>query len=174
MLSNALELASLGYRIHPVQRNKRPILAGWPDVATTEPGTIESWWTGQYRNCLIGIATGPGSGCYVIDFDGHDGELSYEWMVERLGELPHTVKARTPRGFHIYGRTIPGLDIRNTTRLAGMDGVDVRGQGGYVVAPPGRALHGEYEWIVSPNEIKPAALPDSWVAALCEPRMAVA
>lgn len=174
MLESALQLAALGYRIHPVQTNKRPILQGWPDIATTDPETVTAWWSGRYANCLIGIATGPGSGCYVIDFDGRDGERSYEWMVERLGELPATVKARTPRGFHIYGRIVPGVDIRNTTRLGDMEGVDVRGAGGYVVAAPGEATHGSYAWIVSPMDMAPAELPDNWLEVVASPRVNIA
>jgi hypothetical protein len=70
----ALEYGQLGWRVHPCRPgDKKPILEDWPKRATTDPTLIERWW-GRTPDANIGVATGPGSGTFVLDVDGPDGE----------------------------------------------------------------------------------------------------
>jgi hypothetical protein len=86
-------------------------------------------------DCNIGLATGASSGVFVIDIDGADAELQLRELEERHGVLPTTVEATTARGRHLYFRWLDGLEVRNSAgRIAA--GIDVRGEGGYVLAPP--------------------------------------
>jgi hypothetical protein len=96
--------------------------------------------------CGVGVATGSRSGLLVVDLDrkkGVDGVAS----LRRLGELPETVGVATPSGgFHVYLQ-YPDFTVGNSVSMIG-PGIDIRGEGGYVVMPP--SLHengGRYEWL---------------------------
>ena len=176
MLRAALDLAENGWRVHPVRSNKKAFLLGWPQLATTDPETIQAWWGGQYRDALIGIATGPGSGFFAIDVDnGPEGEASLKQLVTEYGPLPKSIEVATPNeGRHIYGRYPKGANIRNTTRLCKLAGVDVRGDGGYVIAPPSALADGlVYRWTGDPTpDLLPAEFPATWLALLESPQNA--
>jgi bifunctional DNA primase/polymerase-like protein/primase-like protein len=109
----------------------------------------------------VAIATGAVSKIFVIDVDGPDAEHE----LQRL-DLPATVEAVTARGKHLYFK-YPGTLIRNTTgKIA--PGVDTRGDGGYVLAPPSIHPSGAlYRW--SPNGARTAAAaPDQLIAKISE------
>lgn len=138
---------------------------------TTKADQIESWWR-RWPHANVGIATGPDSGLVVIDVDPPQGERSLERLTRLDRELPSTLTARTGSGgLHLYFRH-PDRALPNTTgRLPGLDeplpGIDVRAEGGYVVAPP--SLHissGKYVWKHPNAEI--ADLPE-WIV---EPKRA--
>ena len=112
----------------------------------------------------IGIVTGEISNLIVLDIDPkHGGNSSLDRLERQFGQLPETIEAKTGgEGRHLYFAHPGGL-IRNRTGLA--QGVDLRGDGGYIVAPPsvhpiGRA----YVWAAgrSPEDIALAALP-RWI-----------
>jgi len=126
------------------RRDKLPATSHGLKDATIDVEQIEAWWQVD-PDFNIGIATGAVSNIFVIDVDGGEGEL-HRLEVEH-GELPPTVEAITARGRHIYFRH-PGRPIRNSaSRFA--PGVDVRGDGGYVLAPPSIHPSGrEYRWSV--------------------------
>lgn len=93
----------------------------------------------------MGIATGQVSGMFVLDVDGAEGAAS----LADLPRLPETVEATTGRGHHIYLR-MPDVDVRNSAGKVG-PGLDVRGTGGYVIAPPSRHASGRrYRWTRDP------------------------
>ncbi|NJR80439.1 phage/plasmid primase, P4 family [Sphingomonas corticis] len=124
---------------------------GLKDATTHEP-TIEAWWR-QHPNALIGLPTGV-NGCFVLDFDPRveedcdpeTGEVigTREWTLEQLKAdledqmgvpLPRSLTAITQSGgVHVYFRQPDGEPIRNRGNLPAH--VDVRGLGGYVIAPP--------------------------------------
>jgi hypothetical protein len=87
-------------------------------------------------------------------------------LENRHGPLPDTLRVLTGgEGWHIYVTTPPGLGVRPTLG----PGVDVKSDGGYVLAPPSRHVSGRgYAWLAEcgPDEIEIAALPASWLAAL--------
>ena len=120
----ALLAADAGLRVHPLRANtKIAIIKDWPTLATTDIETIKKWWT-TYPNANIGIATGNG-GPVVVDVDGEEGAANEEKL-----ELPWTHCVRTPHGHHLYFKT--DQPVRNSAKKLA-PGIDVRGDGGYVV-----------------------------------------
>ena len=158
MLEAALEYAGEGFAVFPLKvKDKIPATADGFKSATTDEHTIRRWWN-QNPDFNIGIATGAVSGgLVVIDIDnGHGGDGSgsiRDW--ERANEqLPDTVTCLTGSGgVHYYYKFTEGY--RNTAGL--LDSVDIRADGGYVVAPPSVHPNGQlYEWEVehSPEDIQ--------------------
>jgi hypothetical protein len=157
--THALKLGSKCLlRVFPcIERTKKPAINDWPRRATTDPNIINGWW--RTRDFNIGIATGPDTGIWVLDIDDDEGEALLRQLEAEHGEaLPSTVEAITGTGRHVYFRWPTGYDIRNKQDCPLMPGIDVRGDGGYVLAPPsihpcGRA----YAWSVdSANEFADA------------------
>ncbi len=147
-LTEALNLAEKGFAVFPLtEKGKTPATAHGFKDATTDKAQIREWW-GQHPNLNIGIATGSASGgLVVIDVDnGHGGNGSAslrEW--ERAnGPLPDTVTCITGSGgYHYY--FYDDQEYRNKTSI--IDHVDIRAEGGYVVAPPSVHPNGNvYMW----------------------------
>jgi Bifunctional DNA primase/polymerase, N-terminal/Primase C terminal 2 (PriCT-2)/AAA domain len=119
---------------HPRTRN------GCKD-STAELAQIERWWR-HSPGANIGIATG--GGLIVIDVDGPGGEAALQALQGEHGPLPETATVKTSRGRHLYFRTPKD---RHISCSAG-GGLDVRGDGGFVVAPFSQHISGHvYEWI---------------------------
>src|SRR5215831_10528333 len=134
MLRSALTFAKKGLCVFPcLKRDKRPAVANGVNAATTNAEIIQQWWR-QLPAANIGVATGKPSGIFVVDVDGIDAEAELRKLEAQHGTLPASVEAITARGRHIYFR-MPATDVRNSTgKIAA--GVDVRGTGGFVIAPP--------------------------------------
>ena len=168
MLDSALALAERGAAVLPCRpRAKEPATAHGLKDATTDPTIIRQWWQAEpaYN---IGLATGAVSGLFVIDVDGLDGESEMRKLEAEHGALPETVEVITGRGRHIYFK-MPDMPVRNSaSKLA--PSVDVRGDGGYVLAPPSIHPSGRrYHWSVDcANKIAPA--PEWLLARLCKPK----
>jgi hypothetical protein len=165
----ALALAAKGFRIFPcVERAKEPAIADNLKRATTDPNTLSGWW--RSRDFNIGLATGEGSGVWVLDIDGEEGEATLRQLEAAHGALPPTVEAITGKGRHLYFRWPTGYDIRNKQDNPVMPGIDVRGNGGYVLAPPSIHPSGRaYCWSVdSADEFADA--PD-WLIVLVTSRV---
>jgi hypothetical protein len=96
---------------------------------------------------MIGVPTGPRSGFWVLDVDvdqarGNDGRASLAELEAEHGKLPQTVSTRTPRGgLHLLFRWSPHDSLRNSAGKLG-PGLDVRGDGGYVIMPPSQRADG--------------------------------
>jgi hypothetical protein len=147
MLRTALQLAARGLHVFPcAPGEKTPACAHGCKEATIDSITIQAWW----RSCPdfnIGIATGSASNLFVIDIDGEDGEQALRRLEAAHTSLPPTVEAITPRGRHIYFKW-PQSPVRNTAAKVA-DGIDTRGDGGYVLAPPSLHPSGRrYAWSV--------------------------
>src|SRR5262245_62023855 len=130
----ALQLAAKGLRVFPcLPRDKRPATAHGCKDATTDQGAINDWWR-QDPQFNIGIATGSISGIFVVDVDGLDAELELRKLEAHHSSLPPINEVTTARGRHLYFR-MPETSVRNTAgKIA--PGIDTRGDGGYVLAPP--------------------------------------
>ena len=119
--------------------------------ATTDVNWIVGWWDTQNFN--IGVATGAGSGIWILDIDGDEGEATLRALEAQYGALPPTVEAITGRGRHLYWRWPTGRVIRNKQVNHHMPGLDVRGNGGYVLAPPSIHPSGRlYSWSVDSSD----------------------
>jgi hypothetical protein len=145
---HARTLARKGFRIFPCkERGKEPAIADNLRRATTDLNLIAGWWMSQSFN--IGVATGEGSGVWVLDIDGEEGEKTLRELEAKHGALPQTVEAITGKGRHLYFRWPAGIVIRNKQVNPNMPGIDVRGNGGYVLAPPSIHPSGRvYAWSV--------------------------
>jgi hypothetical protein len=134
MLNTALTLARKGLAVMPCRpHDKRPATAHGCGDATTEPQAIRKWWQEEPKY-NIAIATGAVSKIFVVDIDGLDAEFELRRLEAEHGALPQSVEAITARGRHVYFRW-PETPVRNSAgRIA--PGIDVRGDGGYVLAPP--------------------------------------
>lgn len=154
-LDAALAYAKRGWRVFPIRKGlKTPATKNGFKDATTEAGQLTSWWS-EGIDYNVGIATGKDSGITVIDLDGpHTRDV----LKAHGLKVPDTYKVRTPNGYHIYLAYDPSIRQTAGGLKAGdecdcqRDGapkkcaIDVRNDGGYVVAPPSkRDDGGEYK-----------------------------
>jgi len=148
---------------HPACRN------GAAD-ATGDAARVAAYWRAfraRYRcDPSVGVATGDG--LVVVDVDRrHLGHETWSRLLEGRGVRPDTVTALTPGGVHLYFSAASSVPS-SVGRLG--PGVDVRGRGGYVVAPPSSHASGRaYQWEASsdPDDgAEVAALPP-WLLSLC-------
>lgn len=168
LLDAALEYAAKGWPVMPVAPgDKKPLTAHGLKDATVYSPQIEEWWT-KWPDANIGIPCGRITGAYVLDVDPrHGGDTSLEELCPPT-KIPDTLVAQTGGGGHHYWFSWPenGHEIRNATDI--MPGLDIRGEGGYVVAPPSRlASGGEYVW---EDEDHPPAPTPEWLEPLLNKR----
>lgn len=124
-----------GWQSFPcVARNKTPLVK-WADVATTEIDTLVGWLE-QWPDMNIGIATGERSGIFVLDVDAdHNGFESLDTLEKKFGKLPKTPTVITGGGGRHYFFKHPKIKLRNVQNSGKLGkGLDIRGDGGYVVA----------------------------------------
>ena len=164
----ALDYLARGWSIIPVRlHDKRPMIR-WAEYQHRRPSEQDiRFWFHRREDLNIGIVTGERSGLVVIDVDpSHGGDESLERKEALHGGLSSTVQAITGGGGrHIYFRH-PGGVVRN--KVAILPGVDLRGDGGYVVAPPSLHISGKrYVWEKgrAPGEVEIASIP-SWLMDL--------
>jgi hypothetical protein len=164
--------ARRGLHVHPLRpRSKLPLLPEWQRRATTEADTLAAWWA-RWPDAGIGIATGAASGVIVVDVDPrHGGDDSLHDVEREHGELPATWRCLTAGGgVHVY-LAHPGGAVGNRAGL--WPGVDVRGDGGYVVAPPTELEEARrYRWQLgaAPHETPLASVP-AWLSERLQDRM---
>ncbi len=164
-LQAALSYAERGWRVLPVHpRSKKPIMEGWPNRATTDPKYLRQCWA-KNPEANVGILTGvtdiPGVYLAVIDVDGDLGEESMLALEGELGKLPDTIESHTGKGRHLLFLTDRPLPNRVGLAL----GIDVRGENGFIVAPPSVHPSGvEYIWATEcgPEEVEAARMPEAW------------
>ena len=125
---------------------KHPRIRSWQERATTDMAQIEQWFSHDFRGSNIGIATGADSGIFVLDVDPKNGgEESLESLIAKHGRLPDTIQAITGSGGRHFYFSHPGELVRNDVAL--LPGLDIRGDGGMVVAPPSMHISGRcYDW----------------------------
>ena len=113
------------------------------------------------------MATGQQSGVLVVDLDGEAGQASLASLMNQRSWTPVTASVKTGKGLHLYFR-YPDEPVR--TRTAVMPGLDVRGEGGYVIAPPSRHASGSvYVWH---REDEPLGTAPEWLVDLINGRSA--
>jgi hypothetical protein len=165
LIEHALNYAARGFKIFPLHTpdaqgrcschkdcgntGKHPRTMNGLTDATAEEATIRRWWE-MWPEANIAIATGEASGFVVLDVDPrHGGRESLKVLLDRHGELAEKVYASTGGGgWHLLFRH-PGFRVRNVQNRADKlgSGVDVRGDGGYIVAPPSLHASGNrYLW----------------------------
>lgn len=139
--------------------------------ATKDSEKINQWWT-QHPCANIGVATGATSGFFALDIDPKNGgDESFRKLIAEHGELPTTVLSLTGGdGQHYLFQYPPDTKIPNKTNLR--QGIDIRGDGGYIVVPPSNHISGgTYRWAEnkSPNDIALVQAPQ-WLLNLITQR----
>ena len=145
MLAAALNYAARGWRVFPCQpKSKAPLTVHGVKDASTDFEQIAAWWA-KWPLANVAIATGA-PGPVVVDVDGEQGGESWYELRHRLGFADDTPVAHTAKGQHLYFGAPHGVEVRNSASKAG-PGVDIRGAGGYVIAPPSIHPSGKpYTW----------------------------
>jgi Bifunctional DNA primase/polymerase, N-terminal/Primase C terminal 1 (PriCT-1) len=168
LLRAALQLAERGLAVFPCRpQDKRPATAHGLKDATTDIDVIEHWWH-RVPDFNIGVATGAISDILVVDVDNLDAETELRKLETQHCALPATVESITARGRHLFFRW-PQRTVRNSaSKLA--TGIDIRGDGGYVIVPPSLHPSGKrYCWSVdSANAF--AAAPEWLLDKITEPQ----
>lgn len=120
-----------GFSIIPIAENSKAPLVVWSEYQKRLPTETEvkSWWS-KHPLANIAVITGKVSNLVVVDFDSDE---AVQWA--RENNLLETLCVETARGLHAYYRYPEKINIQNTIHLNGMK-IDIRGDGGYVIAPP--------------------------------------
>lgn len=154
-----------GWSVVPMAAGQKRPIVKWEEFQDRLPtdSEVEEWFSAK-RDLNIGIVTGKVSNLVVIDIDpAHGGDDSLSTLEGDYHPLPPTTTAITGGGGrHLYFRH-PGPVMHN--RVGIRPGLDLRGDGGVIVAPPSRHPSGRlYEWApgAGPDEQPPAALP-TWL-----------
>lgn len=178
IMAAATECAAHGWHVFPVppgskkSHKKAEYSGGREWGATTDPAEIAADWA-RWPEANLGVVTGPKSGILVVEADtqaGHgvDGVANLKALTAEHGDLPDTIEAESPSGsWHLYFRYPVGMTIGNSASLVA-PGVDVRGDGGMVVAPPSVKPGNPrpYRWINPPGFFDLADCPE-WLLNLC-------
>lgn len=154
----AVEYINMGLAVFPIKyKDKIPLAKNGCKDATTDAAIVKAWWQ-KYPNANVGIATGLKSGgLFVIDLDidedkGINGYQTLRDWERKNGILPDTWSSITGRGgYHLFFKSSKQI----TNRAGILEGVDIRGEGGYIVAPPSTHANGrKYEWEYSPDDFE--------------------
>jgi hypothetical protein len=156
----ALAYAGIGWRVHPYG----------PSKATIDPAAIRFWWRREPR-ANVAVATGPGSGVFVVDVDGPEGEASLASLERRYGALPHLYPHQVTGGGRGGWQALfawpQGREIRNSAGRLGAK-LDTRGAGGYVMLPPS-ATSEPYRWSTDRNPwILPPEPAPAWLVDILD------
>ncbi len=139
-----------GWSVFPINPHNKKPLVKWETYQTRRPTEEELLnWSKKFPDANIGLVTGDISGIVVVDVDTYKGSQ----LQDVLSKGQTGLISRTARGgYHLLykhsGTTVPNS--------VGADGIDVRGDGGYIVLPPSRIDLGEYKWV---EEADPGKLP---------------
>lgn len=155
MIDAALRYQKRGFAVIPAS-GKKPLI-DWRKYQWVKPtmDEINSWWE-QYPNANIALVTGAISEIVVVDVDGATSEKF----------TPTAIVESSPGHFHYYYKHPGGVVHCSASVVA--PGVDIRGDGGVVIAPPSVHLDrsgkpdGRYAWLVGPKTADFAPLPD-WI-----------
>ena len=178
LLEGALELASHGRRVFPVAAathniadatdGKTPLLKGWPERATTNADQIRRWWGDEYLGANVGVVTGSSSGITIVDLDhrldeGKDGVAELLALEQQHGSIPDGPVVERGTSLHLWFAHTSELRSINGV----LPGVDVKTDGGFVIAPPSFHRRGDrYRWRTNTRDLPMPAMPAWLVEAL--------
>ena len=151
---------------------KTPLTPNGFKGATRFPRIIERWWS-DWPDAAVGLPTGEKTGFFALDIDNKPGGANgFHWLAEmeaEHGPLPDTARVTSPNGgLHIYFKYVAGT--RNRGALGA--GVDIRSEGGYVLAAGSTMVNGRsYKWETDTREIADAP---AWLLDLLLPKSAPA
>ena len=132
MIDAALSLSSIGTPIFPVKADKKPHITSWQQKATTDQEMVKEWWK-KWPEANIAMPTGAPSGFVAVDVDVKNGVDGYKSLsfIEAMFGVQSTRRIETPSGgIHL----IYTSNQKVMNKIGILDGIDVRGDGGYIVA----------------------------------------
>lgn len=139
LLNEALFYAHLNFKVFPLKVNSKSgqVLKSWLKEATTDVKTIQNWFSNTDYN--VGVRTG--NGLVVIDADNKNGKNGKKSIQSYLQKFPKTLVVITPNnGWHLYYHV--DREISNVVDI--YDGIDLRGEHGYVVGAGSKTENGTY------------------------------
>ena len=144
-----------GFSVIPIEIDSKKPAIEWKEYQQRKPTEeeLKKWFLEKDYN--IGIVTGAISGIAVVDLDSKEAiEFS------KKNNFPKTPYVKTGKGYHLYFKYQNG--VRNFQKRPELKDIDLRADGGYVLAPP--SIHPEtkkpYEWKIIPGEVDYAELPE--------------
>jgi hypothetical protein len=144
---------------------KHPLVRRGLYSATTDPTWLQRWWA-RWPNANVGVRTGSPAGIMVVDVDGERGMESLRALGQAHGGLRAGWAQTGSGGWHAYLQLQAGQRVPNSVGRLG-PGLDVRGEGGFVVAPPSLHRSGHrYRWRQPPGELPQAP---AWLIELSLP-----
>jgi len=150
---------------------KHPTTPNGLKNATIRKDWIDAWWK-KWPWANVGIVTGHLSGIVVVDIDPrHGGNDALDDLFVKNGAFPDTVEVMTGGGGRHFYFKAPAHIVKNSAGLVG-NGIDVRGENGYVLAPPSEHISGgRYEWEASsePSAVDLAEMPKWLLDLLAKP-----
>lgn len=160
-LELAIQCAERGFKVFPVGPDRKPWLKEWPTKCSSDEAQLTKWFTGRYKNAQVSVATGHVSGVIVIDIDNKHGAVAADTFAQFVAEgWPKTMTVKTQTGgLHLYYKDPGGIKSCSGWRT----GVDIRGEGGQVVAPGSIGEKGDYSLLLG---IPPVMLPLSLASKL--------
>jgi hypothetical protein len=163
IMDAAIEYANRGWPVFPCNPStKQPYTAKGFNDSSTDVNQICDWWT-RHPSAMIGVPTGAASGFWALDIDvkpDANGATALAKLEATNGILPTTPMVSTPScGTHYYFKHQDGVKNRG-----GLEpGIDVRGEGGYVIAPGSVKDDGTYYAWQCESEL---AIAPAWLLAL--------
>lgn len=149
----ALRYARAGFAVLPMlstsDGGKRPLLEHGFKDASADPAKVDIWFSDKHimqPGVMLGIATGEESGLLVVDCDvknGQNGPQTFYELCKKHGASPSVCSVKTPSGGRHYYYRI-SRDRALPSSVGKFSGVDIRCEGGCIVAPPSRSAAGKY------------------------------
>jgi hypothetical protein len=151
---------------------KHPQTAKGSLDASRDEADITAWFAGSVGGHNIGIATGGVSQLIVVDVDQGKGADINDLLIAGLDQTVfNTAKVKTGAGLHFYYHLPAGVTIKNSASRLGKY-IDVRGDGGYVIAPPSKHVSGKNYELLNPNtdgSVDILDFPQAWLDKLGQP-----
>ncbi|XQW84249.1 bifunctional DNA primase/polymerase [Thalassotalea piscium] len=171
-LAHAKIFAAMGFLVFRIKKNsKTPAFIGWQKEATTDVKTLTEWFENDEYN--VGLITGKASGFNVIDVDIKDGKDGRVSLQKRFGDISDKAKNKAlsfktaTGGYHIPVKWTPETDVSIGSKVLGLENIDIRGNGGYIVAPSSsRILDGKTKYYEANDLLLPLLTPSGWVKEL--------
>ncbi len=177
MVESALAYAKRGWHVFPCTKKKSPATPNGFKDATTDEEAIVQWWN-RNPGSIIGIRTGKESGFWVVDIDEKNGKSGYQSLTDHFGD-----EFEVDEDNDLFALTASGglhlcfqYDNDNPVGTGAnyLEGVDIRGDGGYIIAAPSSVIVGDdfekYQWKDVTKDPRPAP---EWAQSLPKLRPAI-
>jgi putative DNA primase/helicase len=185
----ALDYAARGWHVFPCNPlTKAPLVGcdldaqgnkiartGGVKKATKDAAQITNWW-GRWPNAMIGVACGPLSGIWAIDPDAPkspgepDGRANWAALSSKHGCRPTHTHLTPGGGQHLLFKWRADRPLTNSEGNITGTGINVRGDGGYIIAPPSRRQDGKAYEIAEPLDFFNFAEAPEWLYEMLRPR----